>query len=164
MTCSLWGTVTLTPRNSRRTDSPTLSSLDVLKEIITTTAAIHGAGKSRLAGNGILLLPQEISMPMAAPPTGDPDAPGLPAPEQPVMEDRQVTAQDVMGQLQQVMTMAIQDPSSAAAMVPIILKAPGEHLDKVRHITLESEVTEMSLRTRDSAIRRLALSLKVPPY
>lgn len=151
------------PRNARESAAATRSALEPLRELAGTAASIRGATRSRLAGNGILLLPQEISMPMAAPPTGDPDAPGLPAPEQPVMEDRQVTAQDVMGQLQQVMTMAIQDPSSAAAMVPIILKAPGEHLDKVRHITLESEVTEMSLRTRDSAIRRLALSLKVPP-
>lgn len=151
------------PRNARESAAATRSALEPLRELAGTAASIRGATRSRLAGNGILLLPQEISMPMAAPPTGDPDAPGLPAPEQPAMEDRQVTAQDVMGQLQQVMTMAIQDPSSAAAMVPIILKAPGEHLDKVRHITLESEVTEMSLRTRDSAIRRLALSLKVPP-
>lgn len=150
------------PRNSRRTDSPTLSSLDVLKEIITTTAAIHGAGKSRLAGNGIILLPSEMSMPVEQAPTADPDAPGLPV-EQPTMETRRVSATEIMAQLQQVMTTAIRDQSSAAAMVPIVLQAPAESIKDVRHIKFESEVTATNLDTRDRAIRRLSLSLDVPP-
>ncbi|AJE32526.1 hypothetical protein B842_03365 [Corynebacterium humireducens NBRC 106098 = DSM 45392] len=150
------------PKNSRESDSPVRAALPTLNEITRTSQAIDGAGKSRLAGNGILLLPSEISMPVTEAPQPDPDAPGLPA-GAPVTVEKSVTAQDVMVQLQQVMTTAISDPTSAAAMVPIVLKASGEHLDKIRHIRFESEVTETNLKTRDSAIRRLALSLDIPP-
>ena len=150
------------PKNSRESDSPTRAALPILNEITRTTRAIDGASKSRLAGNGLLLLPSEISMPVTEVPAPDPDAPGLP-PGPPVTTERSVTAQDVMAQLQQVMTTAISDQTSAAAMVPIVLKASGEHLDKVRHITFESDVTATNLDTRDRAIRRLALSLELPP-
>lgn len=125
-----------------------------------TSAAIEGAAKSRLAGNGILALPQEIAIPNTEPPKGEADAPGLPA-ERPA--DVSVTANDIMMQLQQVMTTAIADPNSAASRVPIVLKAPGETLDKIRHITLHSEVTAENLETREKAIIRLARSLDIPP-
>lgn len=149
------------PRDGRESDSPVHAALPILTEIVRMSQAIEGAAKSRLMGNGMLLLPTEISMPVAEPPRADPDAPDLPTPDTPLAE-RKVTAQDVMAQLQHVMTTAIQDPTSAAATVPIVLKAPGDTLDKIRHLTFESEVTETSLKTRDAAIKRLALSLDIP--
>lgn len=148
------------PENSRESDSPVRSALQPLSEIVRTSAAIEGAAKSRLAGNGILALPQEIAIPNTEPPKGEADAPGLPA-EQPA--DRSVSASDIMRELQQVMTTAIADPNSAASRVPIVLKAPGETLDKIRHITLHSEVTAENLETREKAIIRLARSLDIPP-
>ena len=147
------------PEASRESDSPVRAALQPLHEIMRTSAAIEGAGKSRLAGNGILALPQEITMPVQQAPRGASDAPGL----EPVGGTIEVTATDIMRQLQQVMTTAVGDPSSAAALVPIVLKAPGEHLDKIRHITFQSEVTEVNLKTRESALARLARSLDVPP-
>lgn len=150
------------PRNSRDSFSLTRSAMPILAEIERTTAAIDGAGKSRLAGNGLLLVPQEISAPKSvAPRAANPDAPGLETQQQ-VTVDQPVTATDIMQQLQQVMTTAIRDQTSAAALVPIVLKAPGDTLDKIRHIKLDSEVTQTNLETRDRAIRRLALSLDVP--
>ena len=65
------------PRNSRDSTSPVRAALPILSEITRTSEAIDGAGKSRLAGNGILLLPSEISMPVTEAPRPDPDAPGL---------------------------------------------------------------------------------------
>ncbi|MDO4610978.1 hypothetical protein [Corynebacterium sp.] len=146
------------PQNARAADSPVRAALPILREISRTSAAIDGAAKSRLAGNGLLLLPQEISMPVADAP--DADAPGLPTTGEPVT--RQVGARDVMEQLQTVMTTAISDSTSAAAMVPIVLQAPADTLDKIRHLRLESDVTDTALKTREAAIHRLALSLDVP--
>lgn len=148
------------PRNGRDSYSLTRSALPILAEIERTTAAIDGAGKSRLAGNGILLVPQEISMPVATPPRANPDAPGLP--QEPITIDQPVSAADIMQQLQTVMTTAIADPTSAASMVPIVIKAPADALDKIRHIKLDSDVAQTNLDTRDRAIRRLAMALDVP--
>ncbi|MCD2263663.1 phage portal protein [Dietzia aurantiaca] len=153
------------PRHTKQSDSPVRAALSILREIRRCEQTIEAASRSRVAGNGILAVPSEISIPSAAAPVAapatDPDAPELPAP--PVPADVPVSATDLMASLQTAMTAAIQDQSSAAAMVPIVLKAPGEHLDKIRHITLSSEVTETAVRTRETSIRRLALSLDVPP-
>lgn len=155
------------PRRSREADSPVRAALSVLNEIVRTSATIDGAAKSRLAGNGILAIPSEVSMPVQRPPRAMTDAPGL------VTEgggyesgfdayDQRVSATDVTAQLQQVMTMAIQDPSSAAALVPIVLQAPGDQISNIRHITFQSEITDTALRTRDNATLRLARALDVP--
>lgn len=152
------------PRRSREATSPTRVAIPILKEIQRTTATIDGAAKSRLAGNGILAIPSEVSMPVQAAPSSSKDAPGLPTPtpaDSPTY-DRKVSASDVSAQLQQVMTMAIQDPASAAALVPIVLQAPGEQIDNIRHITFESDITDTALNTRDKALLRLARTLDVP--
>ena len=151
------------PRRSREATSPTRVALPILKEIQRTTATIDGASKSRLAGNGILAIPSEVSMPVQATPTASKDAPGLPTPTMDGQTyDQKVSASDVAAQLQQVMTMAIQDPASAAAMVPIVLQAPGEQIDNIRHLTFESDITDTALTTRDKAMLRLARTLDVP--
>jgi len=154
------------PRRSREADSPVHAALPVLNEIVRTSATIDGAAKSRLAGNGIFAIPSEVSMPVQRTPRAVRDAPGLleeaPAPGQPDMYDARVSATDVAAQLQQVMTMAIQDPASAAALVPIVLQAPGEQIANIRHITFQSEITETALTTRDKATLRLARTLDVP--
>jgi len=157
------------PRSAAEADSPVRAALPILREIRRTEQAIDAAGKSRIAGNGILALPTEISMPTGLVPGGDDDAPGLPADaggEAPIdtgVGMRQVDAGELMSALQEAMTTSIRDQASAAAMVPIVIQAAGEHIDKIRHITLDSTVTETNLHTRESAIRRLALSLDIPP-
>lgn len=147
------------PRNSTEPDSPARAALPILREIVRMGQNIEGAGKSRNAGNGMVILPQEISMPATTPPRGD--APGLPAPAPATVV--RTDARGVMQALNDAMSTAISDPASAAALVPLFLQAPGEYLDKIRHITFSSEVTETSLKTREAAIRRLALALDVPP-
>lgn len=149
------------PRRSNEADSPVRACLPVLREIVRQTQTIEAAGRSRVAGNGILFLPDEMRMPAAAAPVAqDPDAPGLPAPEP--TGDRAVTASDIMGSIQAAMTASIQDQASPAAMVPIVVSAKGDALAHIKHLKLGSEASETALKTREAAIRRLALSLDVP--
>lgn len=148
------------PRRSRDADSPVRAALPILAEIQRTSETIDGASKSRLAGNGILAVPQEISMPVQQAPKGQRDAPGLEG--EPEIVTQQVSAQDLMQQLQKVMTAAIRDHTSAAAMVPIVLQAPGELIDKIKHIRFDSQITAEALETRNNAITRLARTLEVP--
>src|SRR5699024_9475518 len=151
------------PRRSNEADSPVRACLPVLREIVRQTQTIEAAGRSRVAGNGILFLPDEMRMPAAAAPTAaDPDAPGLPAPEGPPVGDRAVTASDIMGGIQAAMVASIQDQSSPAAMVPIVVSAKGDTLGHIKHLRLGTEASDTALKTREAAIRRLALSLDVP--
>ncbi|NKY48018.1 conjugal transfer protein TraF [Nocardia cerradoensis] len=150
------------PRRARLAWSPAKAALPILKEIVRMSQNIEAAGKSRQAGNGILVLPTEISMPAKPAPTGapDPDAPNLPAP---APLSRFVTADEVRVALQEAMAKAIQDPSSAEALVPIILQVAGEWVDKIRHIKFDSEVSDKAQAAREKAVRRLAMTLDMPP-
>ncbi|WP_280421157.1 hypothetical protein [Nocardia carnea] len=150
------------PRCSWLAWSPVKAALPVLRRMVRMEQNIEGAGKSRQAGNGILLLPSEVSMPTAPPPTGatDPDAPNLPPP---APASQFVTAGQIREALQQAMSTAISDPSSAEAMVPIILQVAGQWVDKVRHIKFDSEVSEKSQAALEAGTKRLAITLDMPP-
>ncbi|MES9191649.1 hypothetical protein ABEQ60_12460, partial [Cutibacterium acnes] len=55
------------------------------------------------------------------------------------------------------------DPDSPAAVTPIVVKVPSEHAAQFRHLTLDTGIEAKAVDTRERAIRRLALSLDVPP-
>lgn len=151
------------PRQSWLAWSPTKAALPILQEIVRMSQNIEGAGKSRQAGNGLLIIPQEISLPTTGAPTGtpDPDAPSLPTPAPPTPQF--ASPGDVRTALQEAMSTAIADPSSAAALVPIIMTAKGEHIGNIKHIRFDSEVSEKAQAAREAAVRRLAMTLDMPP-
>lgn len=167
------------PRKAQESDSPVRAALPILREIVRLGQHVEATAKSRLAGNGLMVLPEEISMPQQRPPSGerpvDPDAPGLPAPRppEPVNPDdpngldnlvtQRVSVGDVMAAFVSVASRAMEDPSSASATIPMMLQAPGEFLDKIKHIKLGTEFTEVVIKLREAATRRLALALDVPP-
>ena len=134
------------PRNADEADSPVRSNLSNLEEVRRTTEHVAAQLDSRLAGAGVLLLPSEIQF-AAAPGT-----------------DAQANQADAFMQvLGEAMTTPIKDRSSAAAVVPLVVTAPGEHLDKVQHITFWTGLDASVLTMRDNAVRRLAMGMDTPP-
>lgn len=144
------------PRDVKEADSPSRAVLPVLAELESLTKRVAAMSDSRLIGNGLLLLPSEISFP-AAPVVenaGDPLAP-------------QVAIQNQADQIAQlfidVAAKAIADPESAAAMVPIVMQAPGDYIDNAKHLTFWSELDAQAPELRGEAIRRIALAMDMPP-
>lgn len=140
-------------------DSPVRANLDPLREIIRTTRKIRNADNSRLLNNGLLLIPQEASLPASQGPVsadkpGDPPLPA--APGAPV-------ASQLQNLIVQVAQAATEDENSMAALVPIVAAAPGDHISKVAHIELGKDVTDLAIKTRNDAIARLAMGLDVSP-
>lgn len=162
-------------RNSRECDSPVRAALPILREIVRLTAYIDAIAKSRLTGAGLLIVPDELTLPEADAPTaeplGSPQGPSLPPLSSPVDaydeidegRDRAATPTDVQKALVDVASTAIKNPSSAAATVPITIGAPGDLVDKIKHIKFGSDFTDTVIKLRDQAIKRLALALDVPP-
>ncbi|MCB8908997.1 hypothetical protein KUG88_02455 [Rhodococcus rhodochrous] len=148
------------PRKASEADSPVRAAEDALLEIVRTTTSIDNAGKSRLVGNGIVFVPQEMSLPEQGAPGATPMAGDPAGPDYGIQPDSVQQLQDL---LYQVGTTAYKDQESMAAFMPIIASVPGEWTDKVKHLTFDSQVAETSLKTRDAAIRRLAMSLDVAP-
>ena len=65
--------------------------------------------------------------------------------------------------LQETMAQSMQQRDSAAAVVPIILQVATEALDKIKHLTFDSTISEHISQMRKDAIERMAMSLDIPP-
>lgn len=148
------------PHKAVDADSPVRSTLDSLNEIVRTTQTIANASKSRLIGNGVVFVPQEMSLNTQTPPTaaaapGEPVNPATPAQEK--------TVQALQDLIYQVATTAYTDQDSMAALVPIFASVPGEWAKNVSHIKFDNSVSEVAIKTRNDAIARLAMGLDVAP-
>lgn len=154
------------PRNARETDSPVRAALPILREIIRLGQHIETTAKSRLVGAGILFVPNEMSLPPAEGPVGepvDPDAPGLPPVTPEPTPTTRATPGDLSDAIIETASIAIEDPGSAAAATPIVVGVPAEYIGQVQHMKFGLEWADTVLQLRTSAIQRLSLALDVPP-
>lgn len=148
------------PRKASAADSPVRGCLDPLREIVRTTRKIRNADNSRLIGNGILGIPSEASLP----PVQAPVSAGKPGDPPPEPEPQQVpVSQQVQKMIVDVAVEAMKNEDSMAGLVPIVVAAPGEHLQKITHVKFDDEVTQVAIQTRNDAIARLAMGLDVSP-
>lgn len=147
------------PRKASEPDSPVHSCLDPLREIVRTTRKIRNADNSRLNNNGLLVFPSEASLPPHPAPVSA-GKPGDPPAEQP--PNVPVTAA-LQKRIIEVSEEGAKDENSAASLAPITLSVPGDHVDKIKHITFGKDVTDLAIKTRNDAIARLAMGLDVAP-
>lgn len=143
------------PFDSMKPDSAARPCLPVLGQLEGLQKRTVAELESRLTGAGLLLIPNEITLPSQPVINEDGDT-------APVAEGRTQSVQ-VLEMLMDTFTKAIQNPSSAAAQVPIVMQMPGEHIKSVTHLTFWSEFAEKSVELRSEAIHRLALGLDMPP-
>lgn len=149
-------------RKANEPDSPVRSTLDSLREIQRTSAKIKQAAKSRLVGNGVVFLPEEMTMPSAQAPVAadQPVIPGMAA----LPSVAGIGAAETLAErMFQVGTAAIEDENSQAAFLPLLVTVPGQYLDKVQHLRFDTEITDVEIKTRTDAITRLAMGLDVSP-
>lgn len=135
------------PRRANHPDSPTRGLLPVLRELQGLTSHISANIDSRLAGAGMLVLPESASLPRPQQSEG----------ANPVHEDPWVSS------LIEAMITPLQNRDSAAAVVPIVTRVPDEAAGKVQHISFATELSEKASEMRDKAIRRVGLGMDIPP-
>lgn len=135
------------PADWTKPDSSTMASLPVLRELVGLTRHISAQVDSRLAGAGLLLIPAEASAALNAM-FGAPDADG----EDPFVDN-----------LIEAMVTPIESRDNAAALVPLVLRVPGETIPAWRHISFSNSLDTEARALRDEAIRRLALGQDCPP-
>lgn len=140
------------PHPARRieADSPFRSLLPVLSEIEWLTKHIFVQCSSRLAGAGILFMPQGMSFP---PP---PEVDGKP--QQFANEADAFTIT-----LAEAMLGTLDDPSLPSAHVPTVVTAPDDSIDKAKLMHFWSNLDEKALEMRRDAISRFALGMDFPP-
>jgi len=142
------------PAHRIEADSPFKALLPILSEIEWLTRHVFAQITSRLAGSGILIMPQGMTFP---PPPEQVTADGTAAPK-PAND-----ADSFMATLADAMMSPIEDPSSPSAVVPIVVTAPDDTIDKPRLLTFWSELDSASMGLRNEAIRRFALGMDLPP-
>jgi hypothetical protein len=145
------------PRRSWEPDAPTHGVLGVLREIDLLQKHIQASAQSRLAGAGLLAIPSEAVFPPGQGPQSpiediDPDDQNLRPPDDTFVET-----------LIDAMTTPIADRGSAAAVVPLVVKIPGEYVDKVKHISFATPFDSNVLALMENAITRLSLGMDIPP-
>lgn len=131
------------PRDTDQADSPTRSAIPDLREIEANRKRVFAEMDSRLAGAGLLTLPEGIDFPRQPGEAADPAG--------------------FAKVLMRTMGTSLTDRESAEAMVPIIVQGKGDQLDKIQHITFWSQLSDQLLPLRNAAITSLAQSLDVPP-
>lgn len=140
----IWRPHPVQPRNAT---SPSRAALPILSEIESLTMHVAAQVDSRLTSAGILLMPNEMSLSVSANPDGSLSS----------------TADILAALLADVASRSIADRGSAEAKLPIIITADGDVLDKAKHLTFWTELDRQAVELRVEAIRRLALSMDMPP-
>jgi len=133
------------PRQWWDADSPVKGCFSVLRELDLLDQHVNATAVSRLAGAGLMGIPEELDLPGAD------------------MEIDGTEIDQFVKTLTQVMSTALKNPDSAAARVPIMLRGPAEFIDKIQHWDFSTKFDDQVPELRMAAIRRLALGMDVPP-
>lgn len=122
--------------------STTRGALTILREIDLYDRDIVSSLVSRLANNGLLLVPQEVTFP--------------------TRQQFNDNEDPFMATLIDAARQSIKEPGSASAAIPIPLKVPSQFIEKFRHLALASGVDDKVLIAREKALNILADSMNLP--
>lgn len=135
------------PRKAWETDSATLATLPVLRKIVGLDARDMAQIESRLAGAGLLIVPQTAQRAVRA-------TLGL-------SEDDETDP--FTEALIEAMLTPIRDRGSASAVVPLIATVPDEATALFNYLDFAKPLDGDAPGMLDQAIRRLALGQNAPP-
>lgn len=126
-------------------DSPVRSVLDLCEELLLLGKDVRATARSRLALNGILGIPDSLSIVGANPESSmDPNS-------------------DPFWQtLIETVTSALTNEGSAASVVPLMLRGPADALNAIKHIKIERNEHDNNIAQRQELISRMATGLDLP--
>jgi hypothetical protein len=136
------------PEFSLWADSPMRAVLGLFEELVRFEMAVRARQESRLASaGGILFIPDDITFPNVGT-EGE--------------EDQKTDP--FMSQLHATMMAAIQNPGSAAALVPIVVHADRESIAAVKFLRIhDPNETYQEQGLRQEIIKRIATGMDMPP-
>lgn len=132
-------------------DSPMKALDTTCEELYLLTESVKARVKSRLASNGILFLPNSISLPAAFGGQNGTQN-GTPGPVDPLINT-----------LITLWTTAIINPGVAAGALPTLLRGPDDAGEKIKHITMDPSIVEVEIKLRAELVQRIARGLDLPP-
>lgn len=151
------------PRRPWEPDAPVRALLPVLDQIELLSASITATAQSKLAGAGLLALPQEWTFPPGQQtqpeqePEYDPNNPPVPA-EEPVPDQADTFVETFI----ESMLLPMADRTSPSAVVPLVIEVPGEYLEKIQYLTFDKKIDSLVGERLEAAIRRFASGMDMP--
>jgi hypothetical protein len=132
---------------SSEPDSPMRTLVGACERLLLIDRANDGVLRSRAAGNGFILMPDEMGFGGE----DDPDNPDAP-PDDAFQRDMAT----------QLTTPLVQDGSAASA-VPGVIYGPYAYLDRIRHLTVDRPLDPKLADLEARLLTRLGIGLDVPP-
>jgi hypothetical protein len=129
------------PQWKRLSDSPLRRMLDTCEDVVLAGRELRAAARSRVAANGLLLMPNELS----------------------IVRKSDSGIDNFQTELELLMLTPIQNEGDAGAVVPIVLRGPADDLEKVRHVILQREDSPKLIEKLNSALTRLREGMDMPP-
>lgn len=124
-------------------DSSVRPGLIPLRLIEQLTKMEFAEVDSRLAGAGMLFVPEEMDFPTQGKEKND--------------------ATGLSSALTRTMSAAMTNREDASSMVPIVVQVPGELIGQIQHITFYGELQQHLAERMDQAVNRLARTLEIEP-
>lgn len=134
------------PLRAWESDSPVRALLPECAQLCALNAHVLACADSRLAGAGILTVPESATIP-----------PSTQGEEQQGMPD-----DPFMAELVTAMMTPLEDRSSAAAVVPVVVRVPDDAVDGIKHITLATPFDSLVPDLIDSVTKKIALGMDAP--
>jgi hypothetical protein len=139
------------PRWGKLADSPLRAMLDVLEEVVLTGREQRAAARSRIAANGVMLVPNSLELLQSRDTAEDSDAPeGL-------------ADTDFMRDFTEALTAPIRNEGDPGAVAPLILRGEAEALKEVRHLTLTRDDAAKLMDRLQGAVLRMLQGLDIQP-
>jgi len=142
------------PRFSEDPDTSMIGLLGLCEELLLLDRTFRGSHRSRLNA-GLLFVPDGMST-AAAP---DPDLFADPEEEQPTPEDQ---ADEFYEELLMAMSAPIDDETSAASVVPLLVRGPAEMGEKIKLTTFIRPFDDAMIARADRVLDRILQGLDVP--
>lgn len=138
------------PRWGQLADSPLRAMLDVLEEVVLTGREMRAAARSRIASNGVLLVPTALTLLRTR--EGDE-----------ALDEQGLFDGDFMADFTEALTAPIRNEGDAGAVVPLVLRGDAEALKEVRHLSLTREDAAKLMERLQGAVIRMLQGLDIQP-
>lgn len=129
-------------------ESPIMAMESILLQIIAINARSIAVNESRLAGNGVIAFPDTLSV---VQPASEGSANPI------------VKTKDFINAFEEAMVAPMTDRGLVSSVVPLLISGPADAIDKIKHIKLSSDLDQRSTEQMEQALRRMAISMALPP-
>ena len=125
-------------------DCPTRALISDMESLQILRRMIRATGRSRLASRGILAIPSEFSI------------------SQQIDDNLDATADSFMDDFARAVTTPMVEEGTAAEVVPVVMRGPGDAIKDIRWIEFASQFDQISKDTRAELVGIIATGLDLP--